>query len=58
VAVRILIHIILISVIVAGEWSASRSGRFKPGKSSLGTLWIGSWFAPVSVWTIRKIEDS
>jgi hypothetical protein len=30
--VDVLIHIFLISALVGGEWSASRSGRFNTGK--------------------------
>jgi hypothetical protein len=36
--VNVLIHIFLTSALVAGEWSASRSGRSTPG-----THWIGGW---------------
>jgi hypothetical protein len=25
------------------EWSASRPGRFTPGKGAPGTNWIGGW---------------
>jgi hypothetical protein len=30
--VDVLIHIFLTSALVGGEWSASRPGRFTPGK--------------------------
>jgi hypothetical protein len=34
------------SAIVKGEWSASRPGRFTPGKGPPGTHWIGGWLNP------------
>jgi hypothetical protein len=34
-------HVSLTSALVGGEWSASRPGRFTPGKRALGTHWIG-----------------
>jgi hypothetical protein len=39
--VDVYIHIFLTSALGAGEWSASRPGRFTPGEIALGTLWIG-----------------
>jgi hypothetical protein len=36
--VDVQIHIFLTSVLVGGEWSVSRPGRFTPG-----THWIGGW---------------
>jgi hypothetical protein len=39
--VDVYIHIFLTSVIVGGEWSASRPGRFTPG-----TRWIGGCVGP------------
>jgi hypothetical protein len=33
----------LTSVLVGGEWSASRPDRFTPGERSPGTHWIGVW---------------
>jgi hypothetical protein len=41
--VDVQIHIFLISALVGGEWSASRPGRFTPGKRAPGTHCIGSW---------------
>jgi hypothetical protein len=35
-------HAFLTSTLDGGEWSASRSGRFTPGKRAPGTHWIGS----------------
>jgi hypothetical protein len=32
-----------IDPLVGGEWSASRPGRFTPGKEVTGTHWIGGW---------------
>jgi hypothetical protein len=32
---------ILNLILVGGEWSASRPGRFAPGEGTLGTRWIG-----------------
>jgi hypothetical protein len=37
------IHVFLITALVGGKWSASRSDRFTPGKRALGTHWIGEW---------------
>jgi hypothetical protein len=34
------------SALDAGEWSASRPGRFTPGEIALGTHWIGGWVGP------------
>jgi hypothetical protein len=39
-------HVFLTSALVAYEWSASRPGRFTPGDSILGSLWIGGWVGP------------
>jgi hypothetical protein len=44
--VDVYIHIFLTSVLAVGEWSASRLGRFTPGKRANGTHWIGSWVDP------------
>jgi hypothetical protein len=41
VGVEVQLHVFLTSVLVVGEWSASRPGRFTPG-----THWIGSWVGP------------
>jgi hypothetical protein len=40
------IHIFLTSALAGGEWSASCSGRFKPGERAAGTHWIGGWVDP------------
>jgi hypothetical protein len=39
--VDVYIHIFLTSVLVAGELSASRPGRFTPEERAPGTHWIG-----------------
>jgi hypothetical protein len=39
-------HTFLTSALVGGEWSASRPGRFTPGKRTHGTHWIGGWVNP------------
>jgi hypothetical protein len=39
--VNVLIHVLLTLAPLAGEWSASVSGRFIPG-----THWIGGWVVP------------
>jgi hypothetical protein len=36
----------LTSALDAGEWSASRPGRFPPRKRVPGTYWIGGWVGP------------
>jgi hypothetical protein len=44
--VDVCIHIFLISVLVEGEWSASRPGRSTAGERAPGTHWIGGWVGP------------
>jgi hypothetical protein len=39
-------HVFLTSALVAGEWSASRHGRFTAGERAPGTHWIGGWVGP------------
>jgi hypothetical protein len=39
----------LTSALDAGEWSASRSGRFTPRETASGTHWIGGWVGPRAV---------
>jgi hypothetical protein len=38
-------HTFLTSVLVGGEWSASRPDRFTPGEKT-GTHWIEGWVGP------------
>jgi hypothetical protein len=46
-------HVFLTSVLGAGEWSASRSGRFTPG-----THWIVGWVGPrTGLADVKKIID-
>jgi hypothetical protein len=33
-------------ILVGGEWSALRPGRFVPGERAPGTHWIGGWVGP------------
>jgi hypothetical protein len=40
------IHIFLTSVLVGGQWSASRPGHFTPGIRAPGTQWIKGWMGP------------
>jgi hypothetical protein len=40
------IHVFLTSALVGGEWSASRPGRFTPGKEPPVPIWIGDWVGP------------
>jgi hypothetical protein len=40
------IHIFLTSALVGVEWSASRLGRFIPGKRDPGIHWVGGWVDP------------
>jgi hypothetical protein len=52
------INIFLTSALVAGEWSASRSGRFTPVESASGTHWIGGWVGPTAnLNDMQKILD-
>jgi hypothetical protein len=44
--VDVYIHIFLTSSLLAGEWSASRPGRFTPRERAPGTHWIGGWVNP------------
>jgi hypothetical protein len=44
--VDVQIHIFLTSVLVGGEWTASRPGRFTPEERAPGTHWIGGWVNP------------
>jgi hypothetical protein len=39
----------LTSALDAGEWSASRPGRFTAGERAPGTHWIGGWVGPRAV---------
>jgi hypothetical protein len=41
--VEVLIYAILTSVLVGGEWTASRSGHFASSVTDPVTHWIGSW---------------
>jgi hypothetical protein len=41
--VDVYIRVFLTSVLVGGEWSASRTGRFISGD-----LWIESWVSPTA----------
>jgi hypothetical protein len=41
----VLIHILLILAVAAGEWSASHPGRFTPGTHWTGH-WTGGWVDP------------
>jgi hypothetical protein len=41
--VDVWIRIFLTSVLVGGEWSALRPGRFTPEEETLGVHWKGSW---------------
>jgi hypothetical protein len=34
------------SLLVGGEWSASRAGRFTPREGAPGTHWVGGWVDP------------
>jgi hypothetical protein len=46
--VDVYIHVFLTSVLVGGEWSASRPCRFTPKKRRPGTHWIEGWVGPQS----------
>jgi hypothetical protein len=39
-------HIVLISALFGGEWSASHPFRFAPGERAPGTHWRGGWVDP------------
>jgi hypothetical protein len=44
--VDVYIHVFFTSVLVGGEWSDSRPGRFTPRERVPGTHWIGDWVTP------------
>jgi hypothetical protein len=44
--VHVYIHVFLTSVLVGGEWSASRHCHFTPGETAHGTRFVGSWVDP------------
>jgi hypothetical protein len=48
----------VISAVDTGEWWASRSGRFIPGKSASVPATQEVWWAPESVWTLWTREKS
>jgi hypothetical protein len=48
----------LIGSMDGGEWSASRLGRFTPGKNAHGSDWIGGWVGPRAGWTLWRREKS
>jgi hypothetical protein len=43
---EIQLHAFLTSALDGSEWSASRIGRFTPGKEAPGTQWLGGWVGP------------
>jgi hypothetical protein len=56
--VDVQIHIFFTSVIVGGEWSASRLGRATPEERAPGTHWIGGWVGPIDgLEDVEKILD-
>jgi len=44
--VEVSLHAYLTSALDGGEWSASRPGRFTPGKGVTVTHWIRGWVGP------------
>jgi hypothetical protein len=46
--VKVYSYIFLTSALAGSEWSASRPGRFTPGKTTPGTYWISGWVGPRS----------
>jgi hypothetical protein len=44
--VAVWMHVFLILVLVGGEWSASRPGRYTPKERAPGTHWVGGWVGP------------
>jgi hypothetical protein len=47
--VNVEIHIFLVSELVGGEWSESRSSRFTSGGRAPGNHWIWDWVGNSSV---------
>jgi hypothetical protein len=46
VGIDAMIHVVLTSALVGGEWTASRPGRFTLGERALSTHWIDGWVGP------------
>jgi hypothetical protein len=42
----VVIHVFLTSELVGGEWSASHTCHFTPGRRAPGIHWIGGWLDP------------
>jgi hypothetical protein len=56
--VTVQIQVFLTSALVGGEWSASRPGRFTPGKIAQCTHWIGGWMGlRAGLDDVQKILD-
>jgi hypothetical protein len=41
---------------LSGEWSASRRGRFTPGKRAPCIHWVEAGWTPEQVWTLSRRE--
>jgi hypothetical protein len=39
---------ILLTLVLVGDWSASRTGCFTPRESAPGTHWIAGWVGPTT----------
>jgi hypothetical protein len=52
--VDVQIHVLLTSALFGGQWSATRPGRFTPGKKVHGTYWIGGWVGPRTGLDMKK----
>jgi hypothetical protein len=47
-------HVFLTSVLVGGEWSIARPGRFTPGERTPGTHWIARVGPRASLDSVEK----
>jgi hypothetical protein len=56
--VDVYIHIFLTSSLVGGEWSASRPGRFTPGKDTPVPIGLEVGWTSEPVWTMWTRENS
>jgi hypothetical protein len=55
--VDVQIHVSLTSALAGGEWSASRPGRFTPGKEPPVPIGKEAGWAPEPVWTLWRSEN-
>jgi hypothetical protein len=52
-----MLHTFLTSALDEGDWSASLSGRFIPGKQPPVPITQETGWAPGSIWTLRRKDQ-